>query len=103
MKRTYVTGCLALLTLGFSAGPASAGGILPIGSPAFGTSCANHHTGAHANGATTTGTGAANGNLAGLPLGSPLNQCGGADEAADAGGKATVAAIQALAKRMRWG
>lgn len=80
VKRIYVTGGLALLILGLSAGPASAGGILPIGSPAFGTSCANHHTSAHASGATTHGTGAANGNLAGLPIDSPFNQCGGADE-----------------------
>ncbi|MCX2971194.1 MULTISPECIES: hypothetical protein [Streptomyces] len=62
-----------------TAGPASAGGIGDVLSPAFGTFCANHHTGAHATGATTSGTGAANGNLAGLPLGSALNQCGGAD------------------------
>ncbi|MEG8277527.1 hypothetical protein [Streptomyces sp. AHA2] len=81
MKRTYATSCLALLTVSLTATPAAAGGILPIGSPAFGTSCANHHTGAHANGATTsgTGTGTGTGNLAGLPLGSPFNQCGGAD------------------------
>ncbi|MFI8194282.1 hypothetical protein ACIF8T_37080 [Streptomyces sp. NPDC085946] len=59
--------------------PASAGGVGDFLSPAFGTSCANHHTGAHATGATTHGTGAADGNLAGLPLGSALNQCGGAD------------------------
>ncbi|WP_368857866.1 chaplin family protein [Streptomyces sp. DH12] len=43
-----------------------------------GTGCTNHH-GTHAEGVTTHGTGAANGNLAGLPTGSPLNQCGGAD------------------------
>lgn len=79
VKRTYVTGYLALLALGLSAGPASAGGILPIGSPAFGTLCANRHTGGHANGTTSHGTGTANGNFASLPLGSPLNQCGGAD------------------------
>ncbi|MDA4891926.1 hypothetical protein PFZ55_34115 [Streptomyces sp. MS2A] len=59
--------------------PASAGGIGDFLSPAFGTSCANHHTGAHATGATRSGTGAANGNLAGLSLGSALNQRGGAD------------------------
>ncbi|MCZ0210748.1 chaplin family protein [Streptomyces sp. UMAF16] len=61
------------------AAPAAAGGIGDFLSPAFGTSCANLHTGAHATGTTSHGTGAANGNLAGLPLGSPLNQCGGAD------------------------
>ncbi|MFI8169861.1 hypothetical protein ACIPM2_31890 [Streptomyces sp. NPDC086081] len=62
-----------------AAGPASAGGIGDFLSPAFGTACANHHTGARANGTTTRGTGAANGNLAGIPLGGALNQCGGAD------------------------
>lgn len=58
--------------------PAAAGGIGAFLSPAFGTSCANHH-GAHAAGATTAGSGSVTGNLAGLSLGSPLNQCGGAD------------------------
>jgi hypothetical protein len=32
-----------------------------------------------ADGRTTHGTGTADGNLAGLPLGGALNQCGGAD------------------------
>ncbi|KUH38257.1 hypothetical protein ATE80_13805 [Streptomyces kanasensis] len=63
-----------------TAGPASAGGIGDVLSPAFGTNCANHDVGAQPAGTTTTaGTGAANGNLLGLPLGSPLNHCGGAD------------------------
>ncbi|MEU9982091.1 hypothetical protein [Streptomyces sp. NPDC050856] len=62
-----------------SAAPAAAGGVGDFLSPAFGTLCTNHHTGAHADGTTTHGTGAANGNLAGLPLGSALNHCGGAD------------------------
>ncbi len=57
---------------------ASAGGIGDSLSPAFDTSCTNHH-GIHADGATTHGTGAANGNSAGLPIGNPINQCGGAD------------------------
>lgn len=59
--------------------PASAGGVGDFLSPAFGAGCANQQTGAHARGTTTHGTGAANSNLAGLPIGSPLNQCGGAD------------------------
>ncbi|MER7623823.1 chaplin family protein [Streptomyces sp. NPDC126503] len=59
--------------------PAFAGGIGDVLAPAFATSCANQHTGAYATGNTTHGTGTAAGNLAGLPLGSPLNQCGGAD------------------------
>ncbi|MFJ9698361.1 chaplin family protein [Streptomyces fradiae] len=58
--------------------PAWASGVGDVLSPAFGTDCANHH-GTRADGITTHGTGAANGNLAGLPLGSPFNQCGGAD------------------------
>ncbi|MFI1377235.1 chaplin family protein [Streptomyces longwoodensis] len=62
-----------------SASPASAGGVGDFLSPAFGTSCTNQHTGAHADGITQYGTGTAGGNLAGLPVGSPLNQCGGAD------------------------
>ncbi|MBT2386457.1 chaplin family protein [Streptomyces sp. ISL-11] len=78
MNRTYTTSCLALLTVGLAAAPASAGGILPIASPAFGNSCANHGT-PHASGTTTHGPGAANGNLAGLPVSNPANQCGGAD------------------------
>ncbi|MFH8350553.1 hypothetical protein [Streptomyces sp. NPDC018045] len=65
------------------AAPAAAGGIGDVLSPAFGTSCANLHTGARANGTTTHGTGAANGNPAGLPVGSALNQCGGADDPAE--------------------
>lgn len=71
-----------LLTVGFAAAPAAAGGLLPIASPAFGTSCANHG-GPHASGATTHGTGTANGNLAGLPISDPVNHCGGADLSTD--------------------
>ncbi|MEV6551717.1 chaplin family protein [Streptomyces sp. NPDC051597] len=66
-----------------AAAPASAGGVGDFLSPAFGTNCANRHTGSHATGTTTAGTGAATGNLLGLPLGSPANQCGGADLAPD--------------------
>ncbi|MER0443329.1 hypothetical protein ABR738_01845 [Streptomyces sp. Edi4] len=62
-----------------TATPAHAGGVGDFLSPAFGTDCENHRTTPHATGTTTAGTGAANGNLLGLPLGSPLNQCGGAD------------------------
>lgn len=63
----------------FTAIPASAGGVGDFLSPAFGTSCANHNVGSSGVGNTTADTGTLNGNLAGLPLGSPLNQCGGAD------------------------
>lgn len=69
---------VAGLALG-AAPSASAGGIGDFLSPAFGTSCANHNTGARADGATQHATGTAGGNVAGLPLGSPVNQCGGAD------------------------
>ncbi|WP_125211639.1 hypothetical protein [Streptomyces griseofuscus] len=58
--------------------PASAGGIGDFLSPAFGTSCVNTHS-AHAQGETTYGTGAVDGDLAGIPIASPFNQCGGAD------------------------
>ncbi|MCX5078720.1 hypothetical protein OHA84_00810 [Streptomyces sp. NBC_00513] len=76
---TFLLTAGAAAALAAAAAPASAGGIGDILSPAFGTNCANHDTVPHATGATTTGTGAADGNLLGLPLGSPLNQCGGAD------------------------
>lgn len=62
-----------------ASGPAAAGGIGDFLSPAFGTNCTNHRTTPHNSGATTAGTGTASSNLLGLPIGSPLNQCGGAD------------------------
>ncbi len=61
-----------------TAAPASAGGVVDILSPTFGNNCANHQ-GSRTNGVTTAGTGTATGNLVGLPVASPLNQCGGAD------------------------
>lgn len=61
-----------------TAAPAAAGGVGDFLSPAFGTACTNHH-GTRAHGSTTHGTGTGNGNLAGLSLGTPANQCGGAD------------------------
>ncbi|MEV5358648.1 hypothetical protein [Streptomyces sp. NPDC052693] len=75
---TVTLTALAAATTLASAPSASAGGIGDFLSPAFGTNCTNHH-GARAEGTTTHGTGTANGNLAGLPLGGALNQCGGAD------------------------
>lgn len=80
-QRNTLVGVAAVavgMTLG-TATTASAGGIGDFLSPAFGTACANLNNGAHANGLTRSGTGTAGGNLAGLPIGSPLNQCGGAD------------------------
>ncbi|WP_030671284.1 hypothetical protein [Streptomyces rimosus] len=62
-----------------TATPAAAGGIGDLLSPAFGVTCANLNNGARAHGATTHDTGAANGNLASLPIGNAFNQCGGAD------------------------
>ncbi|MGW6062616.1 hypothetical protein [Streptomyces sp. NPDC055189] len=62
-----------------AAPPASAGGIGDFLSPAFGTSCANHRTGGHMVGRTAYGEGSADSNLLGLPVSSPVNQCGGAD------------------------
>ncbi|MET9375805.1 hypothetical protein ABZX98_16865 [Streptomyces sp. NPDC002992] len=62
-----------------TASPASAGGVGDFLSPAFGTACGNQNNGAHATGTTTSGTGTAGGNLAGIPIGSALNHCGGAD------------------------
>lgn len=76
-------------TAALAAAPsASAGGVGDLLSPAFGTDCVNWNARPHAAGKTTAGTGTANGNLLGLPLGSPLNQCGGADldSASNAGG-----------------
>ncbi|MGW0315160.1 hypothetical protein [Streptomyces flavidovirens] len=71
---------VALAALAASqAAPAWAGGVGDFLSPAFGTSCANLNGGALASGSTTHGAGPVGGNLLGLPLGSPLNQCGGAD------------------------
>jgi hypothetical protein len=78
-KTAVLTAVAALGTAAAAAAPASAGGIGDFLSPAFGTFCGNHNTGARMAGATTHGTGAANGNIAGLPIGSALNQCGGAD------------------------
>jgi hypothetical protein len=72
---TAATAAASLL----SAVPASAGGVGAFLSPAFGTECSNHNAGALAGNATRSGTGTAGGNLVGLPVGSPINQCGGAD------------------------
>ncbi|MER7514049.1 hypothetical protein ACFZBM_34400 [Streptomyces lavendulae] len=75
---------LALTTAAIGAGlttaaPATAGGIGDFLSPAFGTDCENHRIGAHATGATTSGSGTVSSNTGKLPLLSALNHCGGAD------------------------
>ncbi|GGS80386.1 hypothetical protein [Streptomyces badius] len=70
----------AAIGTGFAAAePAAAGGIGDFLSPAFGTGCENHRIGAHATGATTSGSGTASSNTGRLPLLSALNRCGGAD------------------------
>lgn len=73
-----VSAAVAAAALG-TATPAAAGGVGDFLSPAFGTMCDNLNNGAHAIGSTTSGTGTAGGTLAGLPIGNPVNQCGGAD------------------------
>lgn len=73
-----------------TAGPASAGGIGDFLSPAFGTNCANHNSRPHATGTTTAGTGSLDGNLLGIPAGSALNQCGGADAPSTGNMRTTV-------------
>ncbi|MGI5484870.1 chaplin family protein [Streptomyces lavendofoliae] len=80
-RATAVTGLIGAAVGGSIAGaaPASAGGIGDFLSPAFGTSCLNQRVGAHATGETRHSAGSAGGNLAGVPIGSPFNQCGGAD------------------------
>ncbi|MEU8499907.1 hypothetical protein AB0C86_24760 [Streptomyces lavendulae] len=55
------------------------GGIGDFLSPAFGTDCENHRIGAHATGATTSGSGTVSSNTGKLQLLSALNHCGGAD------------------------
>lgn len=59
--------------------PASAGGVGAFLSPAFGTRCVIQHTAPHAVGAATRGAGTGDGNLAALPFGGSVNQCGGTD------------------------
>ncbi|MFI5942788.1 hypothetical protein ACIBCB_21380 [Streptomyces uncialis] len=65
--------------LSVMAEPAMAGGVGNLLSPAFGVACANENAGARTTGAPSVGTGTATGVLVGLPVGSGLNQCGGAD------------------------
>ncbi|MGA5096771.1 chaplin family protein [Streptomyces lavendulocolor] len=84
MTMRKITTALAVTAAGTAAAlgtttPAAAGGVGDFLSPAFGTMCGNLNNGAHAVGSTTSGPGSAGGNLAGLPIGNPVNQCGGAD------------------------
>lgn len=60
------------------AGPASAGGIIVIGSPSHDNTCLNGRF-TRARGAATHATGNAAGLLGQASLRSPLNHCGGAD------------------------
>jgi hypothetical protein len=97
-RKTVLT--VTLLGVGSVGSPAWAGGVGDFLSPAFGTSCTNHH-GTRADGMTTQGTGAGNGNLAGLPIGSPANQCGGADMPTDTAQEAALALNSALRDFLR--
>ncbi|WP_188306488.1 hypothetical protein [Streptomyces sp. CBMA123] len=81
-RRTATALALTAATIGAglaTAAPATAGGVGDFLSPAFGTDCENHHIGAHATGATTSGSGTVSNNSGKLPLLSALNHCGGAD------------------------
>ncbi|MFC7818664.1 hypothetical protein ACFUTR_28995 [Streptomyces sp. NPDC057367] len=62
-----------------TAAPATAGGIIVVGSPSFHNGCANHGTRSQSGGQTTDGSGAAQGLLAQVPIDNALNHCGGAD------------------------
>ncbi|SCG07849.1 hypothetical protein GA0115259_111997, partial [Streptomyces sp. MnatMP-M17] len=62
-----------------AAGSAAAGGAGVLLSPSFANGCANHQTNTQPQGGTSNGSGGAQGLLAQLPAGSPLNHCGGAD------------------------
>lgn len=83
MNKRRPTAALALTTAALGTGwitatPAAAGGVGAFVSPSFGTTCLNRHQSLAAGDAAASG-GSASGNLAGLPFGSPFNQCGGAD------------------------
>ncbi|MER7623812.1 hypothetical protein [Streptomyces sp. NPDC126503] len=99
MNHRTAAAALALTALGTplaTAGPAAAGGIGNFLSPAFGTSCANLHTGAHADGVTAHGTGTVGGNLAGLPISDPFSHCGGAELGAAGGVIPMVGSLMGL-------
>ncbi|MGA5408344.1 hypothetical protein ACPCSC_13885 [Streptomyces lavendulocolor] len=72
--------------MGATATTASAGGIGDFLSPAFGTTCGNHHNGATAAAAAPASGGSAGGNVTGVPVLAPANQCGGADLTAGGSG-----------------
>lgn len=78
VTRVVVTGFAMLAGL-LPAAPAAAGGIGDFLSPAFGNGCAHKHSGAAAQGTASTSASTGGGNMLGVPAGSPLNQCGGAD------------------------
>ncbi|RST19589.1 hypothetical protein E2C00_00625 [Streptomyces sp. WAC05374] len=77
------TACgLAAVTFGIglaTAAPAAAGGLIPVGSPAFGNTCGNLNNTAQAVGNTVAGTGLIGGNALAAPAGLASNHCGGAD------------------------
>ncbi|GAB2629012.1 hypothetical protein GCM10027168_70880 [Streptomyces capparidis] len=78
-RAVLVLAFLAAGSLGLSAAPARAGGIINILNPAFGNGCENHYQHASARGAVATHPGSVSGNGVGVPVTGPVNQCGNAD------------------------
>ncbi|MEU7190662.1 hypothetical protein [Streptomyces sp. NPDC045369] len=79
--RTVTTLAVTAAAAGLSlagAAPASAGGVIVLGSPSHDNTCRNG-AGTAVRGAATHGNGSAAGLLGQIPFGSPLNHCGGAD------------------------
>ncbi|MFJ4807877.1 hypothetical protein [Streptomyces longwoodensis] len=64
--------------------PAAAGGVLPVGNPAFGNTCLNH---SRASTSAVSGTSHASGggNVGQVPAAAPHQSCGGSDLAPAAG------------------
>ncbi|GGY65815.1 hypothetical protein GCM10010326_70530 [Streptomyces xanthochromogenes] len=62
-----------------AATPAAAGGIIVVASPSHDNACTNLGTTAQSGGETRNGSGTVGGLLAAVPVGMPLNNCGGAD------------------------
>ncbi|MER6190121.1 chaplin family protein [Streptomyces cyaneofuscatus] len=72
--RIAVLGAVAGTAL-IPAGAAHAN-VVGIGNATFGNACVNHGGTAAAAGATVSGSGLGSGNVAGLPLSLPRNDCG---------------------------
>ncbi|MFE6195956.1 hypothetical protein [Streptomyces sp. NPDC057838] len=81
MKRMAYPVLIALTAVaGVTAGtvPAVAGGILPVGNPAFGNTCTNH---SHALASASSAASAAlsSGNVGQIPAAAAQQSCGGSD------------------------